>query len=88
MEGAQVLVDAEREAHPRDPVAAASRRARARAEQHAVGRGLRDAHEHGLLLVVQQALEHAAAAAQHAVHAAPGAGETARPAVSPGAARR
>ena len=31
--------------------------------------GCGDAHEHGLLAVVEQALEHAAAAAQHPVHA-------------------
>jgi 2-hydroxychromene-2-carboxylate isomerase len=70
MEGAQILIDAQREAHTRDPVRGGPMRARACTEQYAVGRGLRRAHEHGLLLVVQQALEHAAAAAQNAVHAA------------------
>ena len=63
-EGTQVLVDAQREAHARDPVCGRRARAARAPEQDPVGRGLRGAHEHGLVFVVQQALEHAAAPAQ------------------------
>ena len=51
------------------PWAAAARLSGARSEQNALGRGLRDPHHHGLLAVVKQAFEHAAATPQHPVHA-------------------
>ena len=55
----RVLVDPEREAHPRDSVPGRLAARRARAEQDTVRGGLGDADEHGLLAVVQQPLEHA-----------------------------
>ncbi len=70
VEAAQIVVDAEREAHPLDPVARRLDVARARPEEHHVGRGLRDAHVHRLAVAVQQPFEHTAATAQHPVHAA------------------
>jgi hypothetical protein len=69
MKGAQILIDAKREAHARDAVLGGHVRARPRAQKDAVGRGLCHANDHRLALVVQQAFEHSAAAAQHTVHA-------------------
>ncbi len=67
----QVLVDAEREAHPLDAVRGGRPASpRARRTGPCRGAGWATLHDHRQLAVVQQALEHAAAAAQHAV--APG----------------
>ena len=85
----QVLVDAQREAHALDAVGGGRRASRARAPNStSVARRLGDAHEHRLLVVVQQPLEHAAATAQQPVHAgARRQAKRARPARPPGAAR-
>ncbi len=70
MERAQILVHPEREAHPRDPILGRLTGGGAGLEHHALGGGLRDAHHHRLLAVVEQPFEHAPAVAQHPVHAA------------------
>ena len=61
VERAQVVVDAEREAHPRDRGGRVGAVLRPGAEQHAALAGLRDAHDRRPALEVQQPLEHAAA---------------------------
>ena len=70
VERAQVVVDAEREAHPRDRRLGAGAILRPGAEQHAALAGLRDAHDGRAAVEVQQPLEHAAAPAQDPVAAA------------------
>src|SRR6202034_4530558 len=57
LEPNQIIVDAEREARPLDPVARRLNVARACPEQHRVGRGLRHAHVYRLALAVQQPFE-------------------------------
>jgi hypothetical protein len=85
VEGAQIVVHAQREAHPLDPVARRLGRARPGAEHHRPGSRLGDPHHDGLPaagrpatgvtvaptigVMVEQPFQHVPATAQHAVHA-------------------
>ena len=80
VEGAQVVVDAEREAHAPHSLLGHVGAVGAGHEHHAITRGLADADDRGRPLDVQQPLEAAVAAAAHdAVGAARGAGDRATP---------
>ncbi|CAA9510900.1 MAG: hypothetical protein AVDCRST_MAG53-2602 [uncultured Solirubrobacteraceae bacterium] len=76
VEGAQVIVDPEREAHPRDRLGAdVPAPGRPRAHHDPVGPGLRRPHDRPLTLHVDEPLEHRSAAARDAVHPAAGQAE-------------
>jgi len=67
VERAQVVVDPGRESQPPDPPHRVGLGVRARAEDHAVGRGLDDRDVHRRAVAVQQPLERGAAAPQQPV---------------------
>ena len=74
-ERAEVVVDAEAEPQPREPGLRGLAGRRPGAQDDAVQRRLRRTQDDGLAADVQQALEHAPASADDAVHAATGQAE-------------
>lgn len=69
IEVAQVIIDTERKAHSLDAVTRGSIASRASTEENLFRRRLCNADVHRLAVVVKESFEHAAFAAQHAVHA-------------------
>ncbi len=71
MEGAQVLVDAERDPHPLDPQLGGGPGLGLGSEQHAMGAGLGDAEQDRLIPRVYEAMEDRAPKARQAVEPRP-----------------